>query len=253
MADSPVFVQWNGTKSRPDLQKIVLYFLENTMKKQESSVYEVLREKILSLELKPGQELNINQLAKEMNVSRSPIRDALLRLSLDKLVDVFPQKGTRVAFLDKDIIKQERFLRITLELGVLKVFMKSLDENKRKICATKLQAILLEQHATLLDGNKKAFMQKDDELHYFFYAETKNEWLWKVLDSHTGNDHRIRVLSYNADRIANSVEKEHIELVKAIENGDSELARKVDEEHMQVLSDLLEDMNKNYPEYFSVS
>ena len=85
MADSPVFVQWNGTKSRPNLQKIVLYFLENTMKKQESSVYEVLREKILSLELKQGQELNINQLAKEMDVSRSPIRDALLRLSLDKL------------------------------------------------------------------------------------------------------------------------------------------------------------------------
>lgn len=96
-------------------------------------------------------------------------------------------------------------------------------------------------------------MQKDDELHYFFYAETKNEWLWKVLDSHTGNDHRIRVLSYNADRIANSVEKEHIELVKAIENGDTELAIRIDEEHMQVLSDLLDDMNKNYPEYFSVS
>ena len=84
------------------------------MKKQESSVYEVLREKILSLELKPGQELNINQLAKEMNVSRSPIRDALLRLSLDKLVDVFPQKGTRVAFLDKDIIKDFCVLLLNL-------------------------------------------------------------------------------------------------------------------------------------------
>ncbi len=220
------------------------------MKNQESVVYKTLREKILTLELKPGQELNVNQVAEEMNVSRSPIRDALLRLSLDNLVDIYPQKGTRVSFLDKEIIEQERFFRITTELGVLHLFMKQLDESNRKIYSAKLRAILLEQSASFLAGNKKLFMEEDNELHRFFYSETNNNWLWDVVTSHTGNDYRIRILSYDAERISMLVEKEHAALVKAIEEGNSEEAFKIDETHMRNLESLLPRMMDAYPEYF---
>ena len=71
------------------------------MKNTDVSAYEILRDKIINLDFKPGQELNINSLAQKMGVSRSPIRDALLHLELDNLVEIFPQKGTRVSFLDK--------------------------------------------------------------------------------------------------------------------------------------------------------
>ena len=212
------------------------------MKNTDVSAYEILRDKIINLDFKPGQELNINSLAQKMGVSRSPIRDALLHLELDNLVEIFPQKGTRVSFLDKKIIKQERFMRATLELGVLKIFM--------EIAATKLQAILLEQNASFLDGNKKAFLQKDNALHHFFYSESGNEWLWNVLVSHTGNDYRVRILSYNAEKIADNVEKEHRQLVEAIREGDAEKARKIDEEHLQKISDVLEELETSYPEYF---
>lgn len=221
------------------------------MNSNESSVYKTLREKILNLEFKPGQELNVNLLAEELKVSRSPIRDALLRLSVDNLVDIFPQKGTRVAFLNRQIIEQERFLRITMELGVLRLFMKKLDDTCRQVCVTKLRAILLEQHASLLAGNNRAFLQKDDELHHFFYTETSNEWLWEVITTHTGNDYRIRILSYDTDYISGLVEKEHKELVDAIEKGDSEAAVKIDKGHMKNLSEILKGMVKGYPEYFS--
>lgn len=222
------------------------------MKNTDVSVYEILRDKIINLDFKPGQELNINSLAQKMGISRSPIRDALLHLELDNLVEIFPQKGTRVSFLDKKIIKQERFMRTTLELGVLKIFMENLkDDAKRKIAATKLQAILLEQNASFLDGNKKAFLQKDNALHHFFYSESGNEWLWNVLVSHTGNDYRVRILSYNAEKIADNVEKEHRQLVEAIREGDAEKARKIDEEHLQKISEVLEDLEASYPEYFS--
>lgn len=222
------------------------------MKTTDISVYETLREKIINLEYKPGQELNVNKLVEELGVSRSPIRDALLRLSLDKLVDIFPQKGTRVSYLDKNIIKQERFMRINLELGVLRMFMTKLtDDNKRKIYTTKLQAILLQQHASLLDGDKKVFMKNDDELHHFFYEETDNQWIWDVINSHTGNDHRIRILSYNKKIIADHVEAEHKAIVKAIETGDLTEAIKTDREHLEKLTEVLDDLSTNFPEYFS--
>ena len=221
------------------------------MKNQDVSVYEILRDKIINLDFNPGQEININSLAEELGVSRSPIRDALLRLEIDKLVEIFPQKGTRVSFLHKDIIKQERFMRTTMELAVLKIFMENLKtEAERKICATKLYSIILQQHANLLDGDKKLFLQNDDELHRFFYTETGNQWIWDVVTSHTGNDHRIRILSYNAQHIADDVEIEHKELVKAVQNGDVESAILVDEKHLNKLLEVLDTLEKNYPEYF---
>lgn len=220
------------------------------MKKSEISVYEILRNKIINLEYKPGEELNVNGLVEELGVSRSPVRDALLRLSRDNLVDIFPQKGTRVSLLDVKIIQQERFMRINLELGVLKQFIKNLDEAKRKICGTKLQAILLQQHASLMDGNKKEFLKYDDDLHHFFYEQSGNQWIWDVICVHTGNDHRIRMLSYNAQDIADNVEEEHKSLVDAIIAGNLQKAMEIDEKHLEALTQVFEPLIKDYPEYF---
>lgn len=222
------------------------------MKNTENSVYEILREKITNLEYKPGEELNVNTLVEELGVSRSPIRDALLRLSLDKLVDIFPQKGTRVSYLNKKIIAQERFMRISLELSVLRKFMEiQKAENKREIFAAELKAILLQQKASLMGGSKKNFLESDDNLHYFFYKNTENQWIWDVIKSHTGNDHRIRMLSYNAQNISENVEKEHSALVEAIFDGNVERALKIDEEHLLKLTTVVDSLNNNYPEYFS--
>jgi DNA-binding GntR family transcriptional regulator len=54
-----------------------------------------------------------------MNLSRTPVREALLELSRQKLVDIVPQKNTRVALMDAKMIEQGRFLRDTIEVAVL--------------------------------------------------------------------------------------------------------------------------------------
>ena len=63
-------------------------------------IYQTLRSEILSLRFKPGEELNLQLLSTQLQVSRSPVRDALMRLSGDNLVDIFPQKGTRVSLIN---------------------------------------------------------------------------------------------------------------------------------------------------------
>lgn len=221
------------------------------MKKTDISVYEILRDRIINLDYEPGQELNVNELINELGVSRSPVRDALLHLSLDKLIDIFPQKGTRVSLLDVKIINQERFMRKNLELGVLKMFMNSLNESKRQIAGTKLKAILLQQNASLMANDKKEFLKYDDELHHFFYEETDNQWLWDVVSSHTGNDHRIRMLSFSAEKIRDNVENEHKELVDAIINGNTEKALKINEQHLVELSKVIEPLSKEFSGFFS--
>lgn len=217
----------------------------------KASVYETLRNEILNLILKPGQQLDINALAEKLGVSRSPVRDALLRLSDDKLVDIFPQKGTRVSLLNKDIIRQERFMRVNLELGVIEECMKTLDDSaKREIFVTKMQGTLVAQHASFLDNDKINFLRLDDKLHHLFYTQANCEWVWETLQSHTGNDHRIRILSYNPSGILEKVEEEHKELLESIRAKDLEKLISLDRKHLSRLYEQFDILEKNFPEYF---
>ncbi len=222
------------------------------MKNSVPSVYEFLHDKIINLEYTPGQELNIKSIAEELGVSRSPIRDALLRLELDKLVDIFPQKGTRVSFLEKNIIKQERLMRFTLEIGILKLFLQKMsDENERKICCTKLRAIIMQQKAAMLSGDKKEFLHQDDNFHHFFYEATDNQWIWDVMKSHTGNDFRIRLLSFYSEIVIGNAKNEHSLIVDAIEKGDFAHALELTEDHLQKVSEVVGSLYSDYSDYFS--
>ena len=143
------------------------------MKKDDSRaniwVYNQLREQIETLVLKPGTELNLTELSESLGVSRSPLRDALLRLERDSLVDIFPQKGTRVSYLDISDIRQERFMRMNLELGALKSFMDlELNDLAKEAYVTRLKSLLLKQKAALISGSYIDFLKADDEMHATF-------------------------------------------------------------------------------------
>ena len=117
-------------------------------KDKKEDVYDSLREKITTLSLYPGQELNVEELCSLFKVSRSPLRDALLRLERDRLVDIFPQRGTRVSYLDEDIIEEERYMRKCMELGALKrALSKERSDKEKEAFVSKLESILLMQKA----------------------------------------------------------------------------------------------------------
>ena len=83
-------------------------------------VFERLREAILSLELAPGAVLSRLELAKRFAVSQTPVRDALLKLGQEGLVDIFPQHATVVSRIDLASAKQAHFLRRSIELEVVR-------------------------------------------------------------------------------------------------------------------------------------
>lgn len=215
------------------------------------SVYDTLRHSITNLVYKPGQELDTTALADQLGVSRSPVRDALLRLSGDRLVDIFPQKGTRVSLLNKEILRQERFMRISLELGVLEECMKTLsDSSKREIFVTKMQGTLVAQHACLLDNDTINFLRLDDKLHHLLYTQANCEWVWETMIAHTGNDHRIRILSYSANEIPKLVESEHEQIINAIKENDTDRLIKLEKAHLSRLYGEIVELERSFPEFF---
>ena len=81
-------------------------------------VFELLRERIVALELAPGTVLSRAELAEAFGVSQTPIRDALLRLGEEGLVDIFPQHATVVSRIDVPAAVQAHFLRRAIECEI---------------------------------------------------------------------------------------------------------------------------------------
>src|SRR3954449_7792066 len=84
-------------------------------------VFERLRNAILALELPPGAPLSRAELAGQFGVSSTPVRDALMRLEEEGLVDVFPQHATVVSRIDIGRAEQAHFLRQALELEIVRL------------------------------------------------------------------------------------------------------------------------------------
>ncbi len=215
-------------------------------------VYSQLRHEIENLVLKPGEELDVLSIAERYGVSRSPVRDGLLRLKRDSLVDVFPQKGTRVSYISIHQITEERFMRRSLELNALELLLdKAMDGTEKQAFSALLESSLLKQHAALLSGNPIELLKGDDELHHMFFSAVGLEGVWSILKAHTGNEYRIRMLSYMDRGIADSVEDQHRAIIDAIIEGNKDKALELDKMHLLKINEELEGLRNSFPEYFT--
>ncbi|WP_185819469.1 GntR family transcriptional regulator [Salibacterium salarium] len=90
-------------------------------KSMRSEVYASLRQEIMALQLEPGRSISENEISKRLEVSRTPVREAFLRLSQDDLITVYPQKTSIVSLIDLDHLEETRFMREHLEVAVTKL------------------------------------------------------------------------------------------------------------------------------------
>src|SRR5438477_6258268 len=92
-----------------------------------SPLYDILRFEIVSLSLKPGSVINRVDIQNRFGVSSTPLRDALMRLGGEGLVDVVPQSATRVSLIDVNKAHAAQFLRRALELEAIKTISEATD------------------------------------------------------------------------------------------------------------------------------
>ena len=83
--------------------------------------FAVIRDKIIYMDLKPGESLSDKILAEQLEMSRTPVREALIRLSAYNMVVLKPQSGTFVAPIDAEQLEIEQFSRLTMEKEIIKL------------------------------------------------------------------------------------------------------------------------------------
>jgi len=154
--------------------------------------YRVIKNNIMSVELKPGEILSESDLAKQLNLSRTPIREVIMTLKSEHLVEVKPQIGTYVSLIDFNIIREAVFMRYTLEKEVLMQACKEFDEE----IIMELEKNLFAQNLIVDKKNKEVeFHNLDKEFHRLLFKGVDKSMVWDSITSLSTHYNRLRVLA----------------------------------------------------------
>ncbi|MBV9563521.1 MAG: GntR family transcriptional regulator [Bradyrhizobium sp.] len=210
-------------------------------------VFERLRGMIIALELPPGAPLSRAELASQFGVSSTPIRDALMRLEEEGLVDVFPQHATVVSRVDIRLAQQAHFLRQALELEIVRL----LALNHDAALIAELDAAIARQQKFARAGLFEKFMSADNEFHAQLYAAADKQDLWSLVRSRGGHIDRLRRMHLPSPGKAQDILRHHKLIVRAIGAGRGDDAQKHLRNHLSGTLSELARIRARYPEYLS--
>ncbi len=206
-----------------------------------------LLEIIVSMELKPGTTISTQEIADSMSVSRTPVREAFIRLQREELLDVAPQRSTMVSKINMDRVYQERFIREALEIEAMQKFVEvataeSLNRMRRNI---------EKQYAAIAEQRYIDFLELDNAFHQAAFTETHEDLGRSIVQQMNGHYDRIRLISAWEGQIVSAAMQEHERYVDYIERKDTARARKLLRTHLQALRVQEEILLTNWSEYFS--
>ena len=210
-------------------------------------VFERLRDMIVSLLLPPGSALSRAALAAQFGVSSTPIRDALMRLEEEGLVDVFPQHATVVSRIDVRLAQQAHFLRQALELEIVRLLAGSRDE----ALGAELTRTIARQQQFAKAGDFEQFMAADNDFHALLYAAADKQDLWALVRSRSGHIDRLRRLHLPSPGKAQDIVRHHRLITRAIGAGEPEEAQRHLRTHLSGTLNYLDTIRGRYPEYLN--
>lgn len=209
-------------------------------------VYTALRRSILDMTLEPGAILRKGALCEQLGVSRSPVAEALGRLSSDGLVDIIPQSATRVSQFSMAELLEEDFLREAVETAAVARVAEdhTPDQLLRLSRNLRLQGLLVE------DADFQGFFEADLEFHEMILGFTGFPKVTLVAEEMTLQLRRARKLILpEPGRPAEAV-AEHQIILAAIEAKDSRAARTAMSRHLRQLVKRIKPLERQHPDYF---
>lgn len=205
-------------------------------------VFEDLYDRVIKLELMPGTKLSEVEIAKQMDVSRQPVRDAFFRLSQLGFLLVRPQRATTVTPISERAVLQARFIRTAIELETIRTAATALTSAHLE----SLEGILDQQKEVLNPKKRVQFHLLDDEFHKTISDLSGHDYAWTLIRNTKAHMDRVRYLTLSYG--AKTAYSEHLILLQALKENDVEAATSMIRLH---LSRIIEDMphiRKAHPE-----
>lgn len=203
-------------------------------------VYLELKHKILTGEIASQTRLMEIDLSEKMNVSRTPIREAIKRLADEGLVKVEPRRGAYVANISiKDMLNVFE-VREDMEGFVAKLASERITDEQK----AELEKIAHEYEDAIKHPNKEAIIELDEKFHNFIVDCCNNDTLSELINYVQELSLRFRYLYYDDYTLYESTADQHNRIMKAINEGRSEEARFEADAHVKALKEFVNELGK---------
>ncbi len=196
-------------------------------------IYDVLKKLIVTGQIKPGEKINEENIATTLKVSRTPIRETLVRLEHEGIVEITPRRGAHVVSISTKNIMDILSLREVLEGLVTRLAV----ENMTDDLLNKLKGTLNKQEAIVSEPRSEKRLIKaadiDAELHANLLEGCDNEWAKNMMGIINLHLQFIRLRTVILPGRMEKTYQEHLAIMEAIEGGDADLAEKLMRDHVE--------------------
>lgn len=192
------------------------------------SAYKALREQILNNQLRAGEQILEKTLVEQLNISRTPVREACVRLEREGLIEIKPRHGIRIKPISIDDMSEIYEILTALEAESARQLA------TRKLTAAdfkKLSAPTAAMEKALNRNDLEAWAEADEKFHLALVELSGNQRLQQVVLQFWGQAHRVRYFTLHLRTKPTDSTKDHIDLVNAIKDGKPELAAQIHREH----------------------
>ncbi len=206
----------------------------------------VLKYNIINLELPPGSAISENELSSALQLSRTPVREALIELNKLGLVEILPQRGSYISKINYDIIEESKFVRLLLEKAILSLACQDISEEY----LAKLKANLEEMKQYDNSSNHQLFLECDNQFHKLIFQSVGKLWTYELIRTQMIHFDRLRTLQVKSLKNSKTIE-DHENIVYAIERHDAELGEMMITRHLTRHQFEKSELLKLYPDYFT--
>ena len=210
-----------------------------------AQLHRILRTAIIQGELVPGQAISEVEMSKRFSISRQPVREAFIKLSEERLIEVLPQRGTYVRKISVKEMLGARHVREIIEVSIVREVALNHDASLIKALRKNIA-----QQQNIKAGDRKTFLALDDDLHKMLALHAGREYAWRVTENIKSQIDRVRFLTYDFAKPVAQIFAEHSAIVDSIESGNPDLAAQQMEHHLREILASLPLIAERYPEHF---
>lgn len=206
----------------------------------------------MTFALKPGEPVSAAKLAERYHVSRTPAREALVRLQAEGMVDIFPQSKSMISKINVARARQEWFIRNTLEIAMTDAFFcnvtaDDIEEMRQYAHLCKRIGEQPRDHETSYE-----YLDSDNKFHAVTYRVAGETLAAEIISSTMAHYSRIRLLADLDNRKKDRTLADHEELIRMVEAGDKEGYRATLTKHLGRVNGDIEQMSMQAPELFDM-
>ena len=218
------------------------------VKSAASRVYDDLRRRIVNLELPPDATLSRAELARDYEVSQTPIREAMQRLELDDLVRIYPQSRTVVTRIDPERLFEAHFLRVAVESEVVR----RLARDPARAPTGRLKTLITMQESLVGNLDEVAmFNELDEAFHRTMFEAAGQPGLYGLVRSRGSHLARARRLDLPKAGKMRTIMGGHRAVVAAIAAGKPDEADAAIRAHLTGTVERIADLRQEFPDYFA--